>query len=282
VNKCFHIHHRFPRKLLAASAVAALVLAGCGSDDDESDDTTAESTATPADTTADTGADTPADTTGDSTAGSGDTDAQAVCDNLIELDQTVPTGQATPDEANATLDEAIAAADEETAALLTDFQAALQPVLDDPESEPSDEFFGQYSAMLGWVGENCDVTTLDVHAEEYHFVGLPEELEAGYYIVNFVNDGNEAHELGVARVNDDVTMSVDELLELPEEESDTMVEFVGGMFAPPGATSVGSLTLTDPGRFAAVCFVPVGSVGETEGTGAPHFTQGMVHEFAVT
>lgn len=282
MNKCFPIHHRFRRTLLAAGAASVLVLAGCGSDDDESDDTTAESTATPADTTADTGADTPADTTGDSTAGSGDADAQAVCDNLIELDQTVPTGQATPDEANATLDEAIAAADEETAALLTDFQAALQPVLDDPESEPSEEFFGQYSAMLGWVGENCDVATLDVHAEEYHFVGLPEELEAGYYIVNFVNDGNEAHELGVARVNDDVTMSVDELLELPEEESDTMVEFVGGMFAPPGATSVGSLTLTDPGRFAAVCFVPVGSVGETEGTGAPHFTQGMVHEFTVT
>jgi hypothetical protein len=290
VNKCLHIHHRFPRKLLAAGAAAALVLAGCGSDDAESDDATADTaaestatadtTATPADTTAETTADTTAETTGDTAAGSGDN--QTVCDNLIELDQTVPTGQATPEEANAGLDEAIAAADEETAALLTDFQTALQPVLDDPEGEPSDEFFGQYSAMLSWVGENCDVETLDVTAEDYHFVGIPEELAGDYYIVNFVNDGNEPHELGVARINDDVALSVDELLALPEEESDTMIEFIGGMFAMPGESSVGSLTLTDPGRFVAACSVPIGTTADAEGTGAPHFTQGMAHEFTVS
>ena len=61
-----------------------------------------------------------------------------------------------------------------------------------------------------------------------------------------------------------------------------MIEFVERAFATPGTSSVGSLTLTEPGRYAVVCFVPVGSVGETEGTGAPHAMQGMVHEITVT
>lgn len=280
--------------LLAATGVAsALALSACGSDESASDDTTAaapqdKAAATPAPTTAGTTAATTADTTeaepADTTAGtaSGDgADATAVCDSVIELDQTVPTGQATKEQANELLDTAIGAADADTASMLTAFQEAVQPVLDDPEGEPPEEFFVQYSELLGWVGENCDVATIDVHAEEYHFMGLPEELDADYYIVNFTNDGNEAHELGVARINDDVTLTIDELLALPEAESDTMIQFIGGIFAPPGATTVGSLTLTEPGRYGAVCFIPTGTTADAEGTGPPHAMQGMVQEFTV-
>ena len=50
----------------------------------------------------------------------------------------------------------------------------------------------------------------------------------------------------------------------------------------PGGSDVVSWHLAEPGNYAAVCFVSVGSVGETEGDGPPHFTQGMVHEFTVT
>jgi len=247
VNKCLPIHHRIPRTLLAAGATAVLVLAGCGSDDAESDDT----------------------------------DVQTVCDNVIELDQTVPAGQATKDEANATLDEAIASADEETAAMLTTFQELLQPVLDDPEAEPSDEFFTQFTEVLGWVGANCDVETIDVTAAEYQFTGLPEDLDAGYYIVNFTNDGNELHELVAVRINDDVTLSVEELLALPEEEADTMIQFMSAAFAAPGDTTVASLNLVEPGRYAVVCFVPTGTTMDAEGTGPPHAMEGMTQEMTV-
>jgi hypothetical protein len=280
VNKSLPIHRRFRRTLLAAGAVSALALAGCGSDDAESDDTTA---AAPADTTAEAPADTTASTTGESTAASGDSDDQTVCDNLIELDQTVPSGQATKEEANANLDEAIAAADEETATMLTSFQESLQPILDDPESEPSEEFFGQYTEMLGWVGENCDVDELDATAEEYTFSGLPEETAAGYYIVNFSNEGNEFHELLAVRINDDVTLPLEEILALPEEEADTMVEFLGAAFAAPGESTVASLNLAEPGRYAVVCFIPTGTTSmETEGSGPPHAMQGMTQEITVS
>ena len=41
-----------------------------------------------------------------------------------------------------------------------------------------------------------------------------------------------------------------------------------------------------PGEYIALCFIPVGTSmshdGEfVEGTGAPHFTEGMQHEFTV-
>ncbi len=292
MNKRSTIIQRLRRPLLATGMASVLVLAGCGSDDDATDTTTAASVA---DTTAITAAEPPADTTAhtehataDTTAattvdsGTGEAaDIATVCDAVIQLDQTVPTGMATKDEANALLDDAIAAADAETATMLTDFQAALQPVLDNPQDGPGEEFLTQYSGVLGWVGESCDVQTLDVHTEEYHFVGLPEELDAGYYIVNLVNDGNEAHELNVARINDDVTLSIDELIALPEGEVDTMIQFAGDVFAPPGATVTGSLTLTEPGRFAAVCFIPTGTTADAEGTGPPHAAQGMVQEITV-
>ena len=287
MDKFLPIHHRFGRTMLAAGAISVLALTGCGSDDAESDDTTPGSAATPADTATESSteatADTTAVTTGDSTAAPGDTDAQEVCDNLIELDQTVPSGQSTKEEANATLDEAIVAADEETATMLTTFQESLQPVLDDPEAEPSDEFFVNYTEMLGWVGENCDVETLDATAAEYTFTGLPGETATGYYIVNFSNEGNEFHELLTVRINDDVTLSLDELLALPEQEADTMIEFMGAAFAAPGETTVASLNLIEPGRYAVVCFIPTGTTSmESEGTGPPHAMQGMTHEMTVS
>ena len=53
-----------------------------------------------------------------------------------------------------------------------------------------------YSDAIAWAGEICDVAeSLDVIADDYHFDGIPEELAAGYYIVNFSNEGNEAHEI---------------------------------------------------------------------------------------
>jgi len=166
--------------------------------------------------------------------------------------------------------------------MLTTFQELLQPVLDDPEAEPSDEFFAQFTEVLTWVGENCDVETIDVTAAEYQFTGLPEELDAGYYIVNFTNDGNELHELVAVRINDDVTLSVDELIALPEEEADTMIQFMSAAFAAPGDTTVASLNLEAPGRYAVVCFIPTGTTMDAEGTGAPHAMEGMTQEITVS
>ena len=65
----------------------------------------------------------------------------------------------------------------------------------------------------------------------------------------------------MARINDDVTLSTDELLALPEEEVFTMITMVGGAFAAPGTTGNTVMDLT-PGRYVAVCPIPQGMTPE--------------------
>ena len=56
----------------------------------------------------------------------------------------------------------------------------------------------------------------------------PREVPAGPTILTAEATGEEVHEIIIARINDDVTLTLEELLALPEEESDTMVTFTGG------------------------------------------------------
>ena len=84
------------------------------------------------------------------------------------------------------------------------------------------------------------------------------------------------------KINDGVTESLDELFALPEDEVFGKITPVNATFASPGESDSGSWNLTSPGTYAVVCFVPVGSVGEAEGDGPPHFAEGMVQEFTVS
>jgi hypothetical protein len=83
--------------------------------------------------------------------------------------------------------------------------------------------------------------------------------------------------MGVFRINDDETRSLEEILQLPEEEQMELATPVTFAFAPPGGSFTAFADL-EPGRYAALCFIPVGG-GED---GPPHFTEGMFAEFQVT
>jgi hypothetical protein len=101
------------------------------------------------------------------------------------------------------------------------------------------------------------------------------------FVIDNQSAAGEAHEIGVARIADGVTETVDELLALPEEEVGAKLEFANGAFAPAGGTSGVTMDLA-PGRYLYACFIPTGSIGDQEGTGAPHFTAGMFGEFTVS
>jgi hypothetical protein len=222
-----------------------------------------------------------------SACGGSDGKAQAACDTWVAADTAfndfLHSGQGDAASVNAAIDAAIEAADGDNADTVTALKAQVQPLLADPESEPSDELFGLYGDAIAWAGESCDgVETIDVKAMDYHFEGIPEELSTGYHVVNFENAGTEMHEMLTIRINDGVTESVEELVDLPEDEVESKITMVNAEFASPGGTDIGSWNLTEPGNYAVLCFVPVGSVGEAEGEGAPHFTQGMIHEFTVS
>ena len=182
-----------------------------------------------------------------------------------------------------------------TAAAPADVVPSVEAVNANVEAGPFDPAFVEaYAGMTDWMRENCGFAQLDLAASEYAFGGFPAELPAGPTIISLENIGEEVHEVVIMRINDDVTQSVQEILELPEEESAEMATEQAFAFAFPGA--VGE-TVTDftPGRYVALCFLPENADPEfiaqmagpesTEPEGAnfgpPHFTLGMIHEFTV-
>jgi hypothetical protein len=133
---------------------------------------------------------------------------------------------------------------------------------------------------------------------DFAFEGVPDRAETGATLT-FTNASDvEAHELVLMRIADGEERSIEELLELPDEEAQQIAEFVGVSVAMPGEDGTimeGSLELTEPGRYALLCFIPVGADPEvlagamesesTEppdmGDGPPHFTRGMAAELTV-
>jgi uncharacterized cupredoxin-like copper-binding protein len=243
---------RFTTKaLIATASTSALLLFGaCGSDDDSS--------------------------AGNDAACAAWFNADSTLISYIFMDQ----GDA--ESVTAALDEAIDAADSEFEQTLIDLKTAAQPALQDPESADPEEALGLYGQAIVWAGENCDVVTLDVTAVDFGYEGVPDELAAGYHVVNFTNAGHEQHEMFTFRFNEGTTETFEEIVDLPEEEVFTKITPVNAVFAMPGGSDTTSWNLTEPGRYAIVCFIPVGSVGETDGDGPPHFTEGMFREFNVT
>jgi plastocyanin len=136
-------------------------------------------------------------------------------------------------------------------------------------------------------------TDVTVTGVEYAYQGVPERAKTGS-IVSFVNGGNEVHEVVAIRRNEGVTTTLDELLAMPEEESNKLVTFLGVAVASPGETAPETITLDEPGSYVFICFIPVGTTElpslAPDATpnesllpdGPPHFVQGMVAEFSVT
>jgi hypothetical protein len=234
--------------IAAGSASALLLLTACGSDDNSS------------------------------------ANAEA-CDAWIAADTALTTllfsQEGDLDAVGAALDDAAAAAPDEIATTITDLKAGALDALEN-EGDATDETLALYREAVTWTGENCDVETVDVTAVEYEYKGIPDELPTGYTVVNFANEGAQSHEALAFKINDGVTESAQELVELPEEEVFSKITLVNATFADPGGTDAASWNLDSPGRYAVVCFIPVGTVGETEGDGPPHFTEGMIQEFTVT
>ena len=133
-----------------------------------------------------------------------------------------------------------------------------------------------------WFYDNCDYQQVPVTAKEYEFGGLPETLEAGATSFQLTNEGDEMHEVVIARKADGVTDAWDDILALPEEEAMAKVEIAGAAFAPIGQTGYFATDL-DAGDYVAVCFIPQGTKSfEDQLDAPPHMVLGMKHEFTVS
>lgn len=151
--------------------------------------------------------------------------------------------------------------------------------------------------------EDAAAETVEVTAIDYGFEGLPETVAAGTKLTLTNSSETELHELVAFPLPAEETRSVEELLQLPEEELMTLFpgEPATVIIAMPATgpdenvLAVGDGTLTAPGRYAIVCFIPTGAdpqafagaansssnePPEVEG-GPPHFVEGMYGELTV-
>jgi hypothetical protein len=135
-------------------------------------------------------------------------------------------------------------------------------------------------------------TSAAVSLVEMSFEGLPAEATAGAVTWEVTNNGEQVHEMYVARLMPGMTFDMLMSIMMSEGESATPMAmeatpaaspaamgppFVGiGGIAPmsPGMTNYAELVL-EPGEHFAICFVP-----DPE-TGMPHYMMGMVAPFTV-
>lgn len=153
----------------------------------------------------------------------------------------------------------------------------------------------------------ADDGLIEVTGVEYAFTGLPTTVPVGTEL-GFTNGGAEVHEMILARIADDTTESLEELLGMEAQGRDPveegLVEIVGDgpLFAGPGTSAEGTLTLDREGTYVVLCFIPQGltdmSLLEALGpdtdpadvpaeiqeimANPPHVALGMVQGFSVT
>lgn len=144
--------------------------------------------------------------------------------------------------------------------------------------------------------------TVEVKGVDYKYEGLPAEIAAGTKVEFSNGSAKELHEFVAVKIPDSETRPVAELFKLPESEIEAI--FGSGppatvLLAPPGGAetikAVGDGTISAPGRYAVVCFIPTGAdpaaylaaSQNSEGPpdvpgGPPHVENGMFAELEVT
>ena len=267
--------------VVAAGLALTLGLAACGDGDEDAATTTTTSASS--------------DTTAEEPAGGGGGDLAAFCDAVIEVDATfAASGPEGPDPSalQSAFEEAQATAPADIAQDVEEIITLTQEAMNDPaqmQGPPPPEVEELDTRINEYVLANCDLNQVEVTGTEYNFEGLSGPIDAGQTAFVFNNEGGEEHELFLVRINDDVTTSLEELAQLPQEEAMSMVQVKGHAEAPPGGTDQ-LFTDLETGRYGALCFFPVGSTPEAlaaaeesgeEIDAPPHFTQGMLTEFTV-
>lgn len=153
---------------------------------------------------------------------------------------------------------------------------------EDDSAFQSDEFGDADEELDQWVAGNCGFESVDITAVDYAFEGVPDTLEAGTHTLNFTNGGEEMHEMLLIRYKDDET-TIEDLMKMSDKDAEKKIDFLGASWGPPGMEDSETKEFT-PGKYAILCFVPVGATDEDaaeKAKGPPHVAKGMSAEFTV-
>lgn len=124
--------------------------------------------------------------------------------------------------------------------------------------------------------DTVSMPTVEIVATDFAFE-VSEPVPAGVVEVTLANEGDEAHHVQIAQLNEDATMEdLQAALESGDESAAMgLIKLVGGVgIIEPGDSSSAIVELAE-GTHVALCFI----AGED---GLPHLAKGMVAPFEVT
>jgi hypothetical protein len=145
--------------------------------------------------------------------------------------------------------------------------------------------------------------TYDVTLADYKFEGVPDTMAANSKLAVKNSSAKEVHELVAIQLKPGENRPMSELVKLPEAEFQALAATPGPpaavLVAPPNAAGFGAVgdgTLSRPGRYALVCFIPKGANPQeylaaaqaSQGGppqvagGPPHVADGMYEDVTVS
>jgi hypothetical protein len=148
-------------------------------------------------------------------------------------------------------------------------------VFEDPEYQRADDDLDDYRLA------ECGYPHVEATGADFAYEGFPATVPAGVVAFTVTNEGDEQHEMVVTRIDDDVTTSFAEVLALPEDQASSMTTTVGRLFPLLPGAAESTFIRMDPGRYGVACYLSQGTTEDTEGSGPPHHSLGMVAEFTV-
>ena len=208
----------------------------------------------------------------------------AFCDAAIKADKAVNKIQSggKPKQKDIQAAETALSAAESTAppeiasqvqAVVAATRTAAQSGRDPNEVDPN---FGQnFSTLQQYRFNSCGYQQLDVTGIEYEFQGLPRTLPAGNVAIRFTDNGAELHELDLVRVKS--KDSAKKVAGMSEKDLAQKTETVANTFVTQGQTSYTIADLSKPGRYVAICHLPVGSTSEQAAEEAGHEHDAKTH-----
>jgi hypothetical protein len=151
----------------------------------------------------------------------------------------------------------------------------------DPSAIDGDAFERLTGTVDGYLHENCPGPKADVVAVNYGYQGLPATLPAGTVRIKLENTSDEAHEIVILNRKPGVTETYDQILALPQDQTDSKVDFIDATSTDPDGT--GYIVANLPaGDLVFLCSFGKGTTDDDEPKEAePHFTLGMKQEVKV-
>lgn len=128
------------------------------------------------------------------------------------------------------------------------------------------------------AGSGSSMNVVTVIARDYGFdIQDAEDIRPGISQLELRNEGEEAHQLSLARLKEgvDAAQFTAALAGVEDGDPAELVEFIGGPnHVAPGETEVSYVEL-DAGEYVMICFIP-------SHDGAPHLAKGMMASFRVS